>query len=147
MLIERLECTIPLGSSSLKERRWGGGWPQSTLTLSSAQHEGASVCPGTTHTHACTVCVCVCAYTQQERDIRFKDRTVYTSICLNANGLPVLQHLDLLCRRSKTPLRLMLYVHLSLVHIVNASCLERRRWSRPRCPRLEDLDWLAQLQS
>lgn len=44
-----------------------GGRPQSTLTLSSAQHEGASVCPDTTHTHACTVCVCVCIYTSRER--------------------------------------------------------------------------------
>lgn len=50
---------------------------------------GVFVSLGTTHTHACTVCVCT--YTHLEKDNRSKARTVYTSICLNANGLRVQQ--------------------------------------------------------
>ena len=64
---------------------------------------------GTTHTLACTVCVCVCTYTSRARQpVQSRDRL---HICLNANRLPELQHLDVFCTRSEK-LNSCFYVHL-----------------------------------
>ncbi|TMS17783.1 hypothetical protein E3U43_001852 [Larimichthys crocea] len=100
---------------------------QSTLTLSSAQQHKVRECltPGTLLTLIPALCVCVHIHTERERDNRFKARTVYTSICLNANGLPVLQQPELKLSSSSR----FMFPSLN-VHIVNASCLEwYRRYS------------------
>ncbi|CAK6964719.1 Hypothetical predicted protein [Scomber scombrus] len=66
-----------------RRRRRRKATEHANFEFSPTKREQVSVSLGNTHTPACTVCVC--AHTSRKR------QPVYTSICLNAKGLPALQ--------------------------------------------------------
>lgn len=80
-----------------------------------------SVCVSTSYIHTCTLDACVwCVNTRKKRvrkDSKFTARTVYTSICLNANwttSAAALCQLDSFCTRSKLSCSSSFFLHFIL---------------------------------